>query len=84
MSPPHSSELLSKLTLVLLDPASNLKAAFLLYGSIAVALVIVMIIAIMIITAFTKEDETPEDRETARRPSAPGATLGERSPRSSQ
>ena len=37
-SPFPSSELLSKLTLVLLDPASNIKAAFLLYGSIALAL----------------------------------------------
>ena len=58
--PAPPSELLSYLTLILLNPTSNLRAAFLVYGSIALILLIVLVIAIIIIMGSTKEDEASQ------------------------
>jgi hypothetical protein len=57
-APSQLSELPSYLVYILLDPTLNPRAAFLLYGSIALILLIILVIAVMIIMRSTKEDET--------------------------
>jgi hypothetical protein len=79
---PKLSELFSTLTYILLAPTSNLKAAFLLYGSIALLLLIGLVIAILIIMGSTKEDEAvglPGQGEATTIAGAPGSGRAKRS-----
>ncbi len=53
------SQLLQQLLTLLSDPASNLTAAFVLYGIITLVLLLVIVVALILI------DSTPEDEEEA-------------------
>jgi hypothetical protein len=59
----------SILTALLLNPTSNLTAAFLLYGVIVVALLIVLVVAIMFLMG-TSDEEAPADRDESEEPVA--------------
>ena len=54
------SQVMSRLVAILLDPTSNLTAAFLLYGIIVLLLVVVLVLAIMFLMGTPEEDEPEE------------------------
>ncbi len=59
-------ELQTTLTTILLDPRSNLKAAFLLYGIIALVIIIVLVVVIMLIMRSPEEDRVSEPETRVR------------------
>jgi len=51
----------SKLTTILLNPTTNLTAAFLLYGIIALVLILVLVIAIMVLMGGPEDEESSQE-----------------------
>ena len=64
------SELPSYVAFILINPTSDVKAAFLVYGSIVLILLIVLGVAIIIVMASVKEEEVSGSKRDGEAPSA--------------